>query len=428
MTSRLLSRHTIGLLTPVLVLCGISLLTMQALFSSDPFHVLSRAAIKQGGFVVVGLGLIWLLLAIGYQRVGRLAAILFVGSIGLLVLVQVGKYAGFSFVPYRKGAWRWIDVGPVQFQPSETMKIAYVLALAWYLKYRRSYRTLGGLVAPFIITLIPMALILVQPDLGTVLLFLPVLFAMLFAAGAKIKHLVIIILLGILCVPFFWMKIHEYQRLRLVGMVLQNAQIRLYFTEHPDRWDWFRPPTKKGDPKNAAEEWRNQLTRWETNTGFHLVRGKAAIGSGGMFGMGWADGPFVEDDLLLPERENDFIFAMIANQWGFVGGLVVLGCYVLFVVFGLDVATSTRDPFGRLVAVGITTLIAMQAFTNICMTVGIGPVTGVTLPFLSQGGSSLISCFTCLGLLMSVAYHRPIIMANDAFRFNEEAERYGAVR
>jgi cell division protein FtsW (lipid II flippase) len=229
-------------------------------------------------------------------------------------------------------------------------------------------------------------------------------------------------MLGVLCLPFFWTQIHDYQRLRLVGMVLQSEQLRGYFKDHLDKWDWFRPPAaKQEDLHKKQADWRNELTRWETHAGFHLVHGKAAIGSGGAFGMGWADGPFIENEFLLPERENDFVFAMVAHQWGFFGCLVVLTCYVVLVVFGLDVATSTKDPFGRLVAVGSTTLLAVQTFTNLCMTLGVGPITGVTLPFLSQGGSSLVSSFACIGLLVSVAYHRPIIMANDAFRFDEEA-------
>ncbi len=417
MTFRLLNRHTLGLLTPVFVLCAISLLTMQALFSTEPLRVLSSGMLKQGFFCVVGLGFVWLTLTVSYHRLGRLSYLLFVVGVLVLAFLQVDRHIKLPFVPERNGARRWIEFGSIQLQPSELMKIAYVLALAWYLKYRRNYRTLGGLIAPFAITLVPMALILVQPDLGTVLLFLPVLFAMLFTAGAKIRHLLIVILLGVVMLPVFWIKIHDYQRLRLVGMVLQSEQLRDHFADHPERWDWFR---SKGTPKG---EWLDQLLHWENRrAGYQLVRGKTAIGSGGVFGMGWADGPFVENEKLLPERENDFIFAMVAHQWGFVGGLVVLACYAVLVLFGFDVAVCTKDPFGRLVAVGITTLLAVQALVNLCMTVGIGPITGVTLPFLSKGGSSLLASFTCIGLLLSVAHHRPIIMANEAFRFDDDGE------
>lgn len=412
------SRHAWGLLVPVLVLSGISLLTMQALFSPSPRHVLASAAVKQAAFAAIGLMAARFMIAVSYHRLGRVAFLLFVACLASLAFIQLDKAVNLPFVPVRNGSRRWIEIGSIQLQPSELMKIAYVLALAWYLRYRRSYRTLVGLIAPFAITLVPMMLILVQPDLGTVLLFLPVLFAMLFAAGAKVKHLMIVILLGLCAMPVFWMKIKDYQRLRLVGMALQNQQLRTYFAEHPDKWEWFRPPGTR--PK----DWHNELRRWETRAGYQLVHGKAAIGSGGATGMGWGTGPFIEHEFLLPERENDFVFAMIAHQWGLLGSLLVLASYVVLVIFGYDVATVTRDPFGRLIAVGITTMIAVQALTNLCMTVGIGPITGVTLPFVSKGGSSLVASFASIGLLVSVAQNRPNIIGNAPFRFDEEAERY----
>ncbi len=419
MSGRFLPRYGWALLVPVLVLCGLSLLTMQALFSPEPSHVLASAAIKQGGFMLIGCVIALLISRLAYVRLGALAYPLFAACLLLLAFLQVDRVVNLPFIPVRNGARRWIEIASVQLQPSELMKIVYVLALGWYLRYRRNYRTFGGLIPPFVLTLVPMGLILIQPDLGTVLLFLPVLFAMLFTAGAKGKHLLIIILLGLICLPVFWTKIRDYQRLRLVGMVLQSEQLRDYFVQHDDKWQSFRPP------KTEASKWRNELLHWETQAGYQLVHGKAAIGSGGVFGKGWASGEFVENDFLLPERENDFVFAMVAHQWGLVGGLLLLCCYGAIIVIGLDLATATKEPYGRLIAVGITTLIGVQTLTNLCMTVGIGPITGVTLPFVSKGGSSIVACFVCIGLLMSVARHRPILMGKEPFKFNEEAERYG---
>ena len=412
---RITSRHGWAVLVPVFVLCGMSLLTMQALFSPEPTRVPAGAVIKQVGFLLVGLGMAWLTLKVSYVRLGRFAYAFFIFCVLLLLLLQVGKYTELSFVPYRKGAHRWVEIGSIQLQPSELMKIVYVLALAWYLKFRKNYRTFAGLAAPFILTLLPMSLILVQPDLGTVLLFLPVLFAMLFAAGAKGKHLLLIIVLGTLSLPMFWLHIRDYQRLRLVGMVLQSQQLRAYFDEHPEKWQWFCPP------KTKPAAWQNELRQWEVQAGYQLVHGKAAIGSGGVTGQGWG-GPFVEYELLLPERENDFVFAIVAHQWGLIGGIVLLLCYAAIVAIGMDIATITKDPFGRLVAVGITTLMGVQTLVNLCMTVGIGPITGVTLPFVSKGGSSLVACFVCIGLLISVAERRPISMAKSPFVFDEDAE------
>lgn len=416
MTTRLASRHVWGLLVPVFILCGMSLLTMQALFSPEPAKMLAPAMLKQAAFLAAGLVFAWAAMNVGYQRLGRFAYVMFVLCVLMLVLLFVGKYLRLPFVPVRNGARRWIELGPIQLQPSELMKIVYVLALAWYLRFRKNYRTFAGLAAPFFIALVPMGLILVQPDLGTVLLFLPVLFAMLFAAGAKVRHLLLIIILGMLSLPVCWLNIKDYQRLRLVGMALQNQQLRAFFANHPEKWQWFRPPgTKEGS-------WRNELRQWESQAGYQLMHGKAAIGSGRVLGQGWAKGPFVEYGFLLPERENDFVFAIIAHQWGLLGGLVLLACYVAIVVVGLDIATVTKDPFGRLVAVGISTLIGVQTLTNLCMTVGIGPITGVTLPFVSKGGSSLVASMVCIGLLISVAQHRPISMAKLPFEFDEDAE------
>ncbi|MHC4797593.1 MAG: FtsW/RodA/SpoVE family cell cycle protein, partial [Planctomycetota bacterium] len=299
-----------------------------------------------------------------------------------------------------------------------------ILALAWYLRFRKNFRTFQGLLAPFLLTLIPMGLILVQPDLGTVLLFLPVLFAMLYAAGAKGKHLAIIILMGVMCLPVFWLKLKPYQRLRLASVVLQNERIRDYLSQppkrvqdRPTRWDCFRPANAKRDG------WQAELDEWETRNGFQLVRSKSAVGSGGLSGWGWGKGIFVKHNLL-PEKENDFIFAMVSHQWGFLGGVLIIFCYVVIVAIGFALAANTHDPFGRLVAVGLATLMGVQSLTHFCMTVGLGPITGITLPFVSAGGSSMLSSFVAIGLLVSVARHRPVLIANRPFEYNEEAERY----
>jgi rod shape determining protein RodA len=187
--------------------------------------------------------------------------------------------------------------------------------------------------------------------------------------------------------------------------------------DRPTRWDCFRPANEK------PENWQGELDEWEVQNGFQVVRSKGAVGSGGVTGQGWGNGVFVKDDLL-PEKENDFIFAMIAHQWGFVGGLFVILCYMLIVVIGFDVSTETHDPFGRLVAVGLATLIGVQSLIHFCMTVGLGPITGITLPFVSAGGSSMLSSFVAIGLLISVIRHRPILIAKRPFEYDEEAEKY----
>jgi len=427
------TRHGWSLLFVALPLCLAGVLSIHATSASGQdasqqsmAALLTKDAIKQLVFVGVGLGAMMAVLVVGYPRAGRASYPLFAVCIALLACLVVDRWIDLPFVPVRRHARRWIWIGFTQIQPSELMKIAYVLALAWYLRYRRNYRTLGGLIMPFALTMVPMVLIKMQPDLGTVMLFLPVLFAMLFAAGAKARHLAVIIVMGLCCLPLFWFKIAPYQRLRIAGVLLQDQRLREYLHEPPTwlngrarRWDYLRPAG--ADPA----QWQHELDHWETNSGYQLTRSKTAIGSGGPSGRGWGRGIFVEYNFL-PEKHNDFIFALIAHQWGLIGSLAVLLCYVAIVVIGFDVAARTQDPFGRLVAVGLAALIAVQALTNLCMTVGLGPITGVTLPFISAGGSSLIASFLAIGLLISVDQRRPILIARRPFEFDEEAEKYHA--
>lgn len=410
------------ILLPVLPLCLGGLFTIQATSSPDQLTVLADETIKQLAFAVAGIVCMFIIAGVGYQRIGRLAYPGFGVCIILLACLVVDRWFDLPFVPLKRNTRRWIQIAGIQVQPSELMKIAYVLGLAWYLRYRSNYRTFLGLIPPFALTLVPMALIKMQPDLGTLLLFLPVLFVVLYAAGAKGKHLVAVIAMGLLCSPLFWTKIEAYQKLRITSVVLQNKAIRDYLSRPPEsrpelatRWEFFRP-------KEFSEtRWMMELANWENITGYQLTRSKIAIGSGGPFGKGSGQGMFVEYDFL-PEKHNDFIFAMIGHQWGIIGCILTLLCYGLIVLIGFEIATLTREPFGRLVAVGLTTMLAFQAITNLCMAIGLGPVTGVTLPFVSAGGSSLMINFASLGLIVSVARDRPLMFTNRPFEFADEED------
>ncbi len=414
-------RHGWGILLGVLPLCVIGIATLHAVFDQGTSRFLAARAMTQLAYMGLGLAVMSAAIAVGYTRLGRWSYPLFALCVLMLAYIVLDQVHPMPLVDARRGVRRWITIGPVQLQPSELMKIVYVLALAWYLRYRRNYRTLSGLFQPFALTLVPMALILVQPDLGTVLLFLPVLFAMLYAAGAKPKHLLLVLGLALLASPFFWHHIKPYQRLRVTGVFLQSERVREYLKERPHLWDNLRGKGNPSDPEDAVK-WQRELTDWGNHTGYQLVNSKRAIGSGGLAGEG-RKGIFIRYGFL-PERENDFVFAMVAHQWGLLGCVVLILCYVVIVVLGYESATFTNDPFGRLVAVGMSTLLAVQTLTNLCMTVGIGPVTGVTLPFVSAGGSSIVSCFLLVGLLISVAHRRPMLIANPPFVFNEEAERF----
>jgi rod shape determining protein RodA len=425
MSTLLSTRRGWIILLPVLPLCAAGLITIQATSSPDDLTTLAEETVKQLAFAAAGLGCMFIITAVGYQRIGRLSYLGFAICILLLACLVVDRWFDLPFVPVRRNTRRWIQFGGNQVQPSELMKVAYVLALAWYLRYRSNYRTFLGLIPPFLLTLMPMALIKLQPDLGTLLLFLPVLFVVLYAAGAKGKHLVAIITMGVLSSPLFWTKIEPYQQLRITSVLLQNKAIRDYLSEPmpsrpdlPTRWAYFRP-------KEFSEgRWMLELANWENVTGYQLTRSKIAIGSGGSFGQGTGRGVFVEYDFL-PEKHNDFIFAMVGHQWGIIGGIVTLACYGLIALLGYEIATLTREPFGRLVAVGLTTMLAFQAMTNVCMAVGLGPVTGVTLPFVSAGGSSLVINFISLGLIISVARDRPMMFTNRPFEFAAEEDEEG---
>ena len=288
------------------------------------------------------------------------------------------------FFPAKWGSRRWIPLGFMNFQPSELAKLAFILALSRYLMYRENYRRLQGLVVPFTLTLIPMGLILKEPDLGTSLVFLPVLLAMLFAAGARLKHLALIVFLGTAISPVFWLAMSAEQKSRITALFLQ----------------------RDGGPA-------------PTGDGYHLHQSKQVLALGGVVGSQFA-GTAVDDPLAyhLPACRTDFVICMIGERWGLVGTLVVLGLYLVLFACGLIVAAGTREPFGRLLAVGIVALLATQTIINVGMTVGLVPVTGITLPLLSYGGSSLLFTCVALGLLMNVAMRPGYEIGKEPFRFN----------
>jgi len=289
----------------------------------------------------------------------------------VLVLVQADE---------RKGSARWISVGGFGFQPSELMKLTLVVTLARFIRFRSSYKTFGGLGAPFLLTLLPMALILMQPDLGTALLCIPLLFTTLFVAGARTRHLALIMLLGALAIyPVYKHGLKDYQQARIQGFVAQLP---------------FVPKGKK--PTGDALE---QLNKDEN---YQVDHSKMAVGTGGWTG---ADAGEEKVDALglVPERHNDFIFTVVAHKWGLLGCLLLLGTYFWLLCAILLVALRQRDPAGRLICIGVFALLGFQAFINVSMTIGLMPITGMTLPFVSYGGTSLVVSMLAVALVCNVA-------------------------
>ena len=395
-----------ALLAAVAVLLGIGLATI---YVTDTHYVSGhdgpRNAARQAVFILVGAFAGILVLRVGYQTIARHAYIIFIAGVLLLLPLFFAKVLHTTFgglTAPRNGAYRWIHLPGYQLQPSEFIKVAYLVALAWYLRYRKNYLRFTGLLIPFAISFIPLTLILLEPDLGTVLMLLPVLFAMLFAAGARLLHLGIIVLLGAAAVPLLWQKLEPYQRLRVTALLLQSDVLRQAVIDEPERFSHLAT--------------RRQAVEWSAGSGYQLVQSKNAIGSGGILGHGWGEGIYASTSLL-PDRHNDFVFSVVAHQWGFVGAMVVLGCFTVIVLVGLRIASATTEPFARLLAVGVVTLFATQFVINAGMAGGLMPVTGMTLPFVSYGGSSLLTNFVAIALLISVAQHRPFLLSVRPMEF-----------
>ncbi len=458
--------------------------------------------IRQCIYLLAALVAMGATLAVPYQKIGRYAYILFLAMLLLLSLLALVRLRYLSvpggIIPVVRGSARWIRLGTssvyFQLQPSEFMKVAFILALARYLRFRENYRTWLGLMPPFLLTLLPMLLILLQPDLGTVLLMLPVLFAMLHMAGARIRHLLLVIFLSALATPLAWQKMEPYQQSRVLVLVGQLAPVRDRLLPEPpvsstgpareghaatvppidlswgermalamlvptfrkaqfrekaeamadpsleDAGELLDPPeisTRclllfKGrfdpDPEEdlRKRKWlAGKLYELHREPGYQLRHSKVALGSGGLTGRGLWEGTYVRYGFL-PDRHNDFIYSVLGHQWGSVGCLTVLALYLLIVLGGVEVATNTDDPFGRLLAVGVISMIAAQVLVNVGMTIGLMPITGMTLPFVSFGGSSLITNFIAVGLLINVSQHQPLLIARRPFEFDREVHEQPA--
>jgi cell division protein FtsW (lipid II flippase) len=288
------------------------------------------------------------------------------------------------------GAYAWIFFGPASLQPAELMKIAFVMVLARYLRFRSNYRTLTGLLPPFALALVPVALILKQPDLGTAIIFVPALLEMLFVAGARIAHLLAIFGMGFALLPVVWFSGTDVPVFRhLPALVRDYQRQRVYAMFRSD------PHTLRGK-------------------GYQQHNALIAYGSGGISGKGIGAIPIGKS---VPEGHNDMIFALVGEQFGFFGSAVVLAAYLVLFATGIEISAATREPFGKLLAVGVVALLAGQTFLNLFVAVKLMPVTGVTLPFISYGGSSLMASFMAAGLLLNIGQNRPLVMANNAFEF-----------
>jgi rod shape determining protein RodA len=314
-------------------------------------------ALRQVAWFGIGLVALLVVASIDYKKLVRIAPLLYLFGLATLVAVFVlGRTVS--------GARRWIVIGSVSVQPSELFKIVFVLMAVWVLTSRWAQpisRFTLLLVMP--VVAIPFVLIMKQPDLGTALLLVPVLLALLVGAGIRLKLLGGLALAAIAAMPFAWFLLKDYQRERILVYL-----------------DPFRDPL---------------------GTAYNVIQAKIAIGSGQLLGKG-VSGATQSRLAFLPERHTDFIFAVFAEMWGFVGCLILLACYSFLLLRGFDIAASTREPVGRLVALGATTMLGAQVLINVGMVTGLLPVVGVPLPLMSYGGTSVLCSLMGLGLLVSV--------------------------
>ncbi len=377
------------LLGSALVLTVVGIAFVHSTTAPDGVDFPSKLAADQMAKAAVGLLCLLAVIAFDYRIIERAAYPIF----GALILVLGGlliakKASGEHLV-------RWIQLGFINIQPSELMKLALVLALARYLKFRSDIRSVAGLVGPFTLTLIPFFLIVLQPNLGTALMLPPILMGMLFVGGARRAHLFAALALGALVFP---------------AILVANT----YLPEVSARFI-------KGYQVSRLTSFLQRDEETVKTSGYQLQESLLSFRGGGVTGLGYQQG--AQNNLgFLPARHTDFIFAVIGEEWGFIGAAAVVLAYLALVVLTLRVAFRTREPFGRLVASAIAVGFAAQGLENFGMTLGLTPITGVPLPFVSFGGSSLVASYLALAFVLNIAYRRVRVVASQDLNPIEEAK------
>ncbi len=326
----------------------------------EPWAVRHAARFAAGLVVMIGVAVVDIRIWLRYAYAIYLAVLLLLGA------VEIAGYMGM-------GARRWLDLGVVTIQPSEMMKIALVLALARYFHGGsvEDIRRPTFLVVPLLLVAAPTALVLRQPDLGTALILVISAGALLFLAGVRMWKFVALGVAGLASAPIAWNLLHDYQRRRVLT---------------------FLDP--ESDPLGA---------------GYHIIQSKIAFGSGGLTGRGFMQG--TQGHLsFLPEMQTDFIFTMLAEEFGLIGGLALLGLYVVMLIYGIAISMRARSHFGRLLGMGVTVTFFLYVFINMAMVMGLIPVVGVPLPLISYGGTAMLTLLFGFGLLMGVWVHRDLVI------------------
>ncbi len=345
------------LLITLLIMAG----GLATVFSAT--YDVSNKAFHQMINLGVGLTVMWIFAQIPPQKLMRFAVPLFVIGIVLLVLT-------YFFGIVVNGSRRWLSIGITRIQPSEILKIAMPLMLAWYFQKYEASLSIRHYAVSAVLLAVPFALVAKQPDLGTALLIGAAGFYVIFLAGLPWKIIIGMILSAAAAAPFIWTMLHDYQRRRILTLI---------------------DPTT--DPLGS---------------GYHIIQSTIAIGSGGVFGKGWLAGTQTHLEFI-PERHTDFIFAVFSEERGLIGNGILLFLYLLLIGRGLMISANASTLFARLMAGSITLSLFTYIFVNMGMVSGILPVVGVPLPFMSYGGTALVTLFLGLGILMSIQSHRMLV-------------------
>ena len=347
----------------VLLLCFTAAIGFMMLYSAaggswDPWA--SRQVMRFG----VGVAVMLAVAMVDIRFWLRYAYAIYALALALLIAVELIGIMGM-------GAQRWLSLGVVQLQPSELMKIALILALARYF-HGATYEEIGrptALIPPLVVVAAPVVLVVRQPDLGTAIMLMLAGGIIFFLAGVRAWKFAVVIVGGLAALPVVWSMLHAYQQRRVLT---------------------FLDP--ESDPLGG---------------GYHILQSKIALGSGAIFGKGFMNG--TQSGLnFVPEKQTDFIFAMLAEEFGLVGGLVLLAFYVLIIIFGFVISLRVRNQFGRLVGLGVTGTFFLYVFINVAMVMGLLPVVGVPLPLISYGGTAMLSVMVGFGFLLSAFVHRDL--------------------
>jgi len=363
MDRRLLSNFNWSLLLVTLLLDAIGLLNLYSAVHHEHSSRLEPLFTAQLVFVAIGVTFMLLATTLDYRVYERLAYPLYAGGIGLLASTLI-------FGRLISGSRRWIHLGVFSLQPSELMKLLFVLAMA---KYFHSKTLVGGyqlrnLKMPFLIATPTLALIYLSPDLGTTAFFLGLFFLITFAVKLRWKSIFLVLLVGVLALPIAYeFVLSDYQKGRVQTLL-----------------DPMHDPRGKG---------------------YQTLQARYAIGAGRIFGAGYMQGTQTHQGFI-PENQTDFIITVLAEEWGFVGCMVVLSLYYVLMMLGLNIALQSKERFGAILGTGLVSILFLQVTINLGGVLGILPVTGVTLPFMSYGGSSIVVLHLSMGLLLNISMRR----------------------